>query len=191
MRIWLVVVASFACGAGMKKQAPPPAAKPAPFATDASAESPYVRPQGSNIQAKPHRCQAARWEGTKKVRTLTVAADWVHETDPSNHVTIHITDPKREKNWTFGMVDMRDLDGPLSEDCLVGEADRELCHPIHPGDSLQTVRNPDNVVEGSTTLFDRGHDPWITYFLMDTNGCCFVWGHSTSHYDAFDCEPLF
>jgi hypothetical protein len=93
--------------------------------------------------------------------------------------------------------------GWFGEDCFNGTAGYLYCHGFsgHSG-TLGTLSfggepgNPDDVIEGVTTLFSEdfaffgdGSDR-LTYMVSFEDDTCMTFGEDPGYYDAFDCTVL-
>lgn len=104
--------------------------------------------------------------------------------------------------WDFGMVQTGADNGWAGEDCLSGipsgygstviSGGYEYCHHLGAtGGQLETVASPDDVVEGSTTLFAKQYEATITYVLFEgDSNTCFAWGDDPNYYKGLDCTVL-
>lgn len=128
---------------------------------------------------------------------LVVVADWTDDgllpdEGCGDSVFIGIDDPLGESNWAFGMSETGSPSGWLGEDCYQGYAAYNLCHAIGPNTVLDQVAScaAADVVAGSTTLLSADKDPYLTYYLEDSAGSCFVWGHDVSYYGPLACVQM-
>jgi len=93
-------------------------------------------------------------------------------------------------------------EGWMGEDCFEGDGEYLFCHTFDAsGGDLETVDDPDDIIEGETTLFDRerseyeGQD-WLTYWVEiasdheDFDGNCYVWGQYPGVFADLECEEL-
>jgi hypothetical protein len=94
--------------------------------------------------------------------------------------------------------------GWFGEDCFNGTAGFDYCHSFSGnsasldalgyGTEEATVGDPNDVVPGSTTLFNQdlafnqpdGSDR-LTYMVTFDDRSCIVWGDQPSYYSSFDC----
>ncbi|MEN0067601.1 MAG: polysaccharide deacetylase family protein [Myxococcota bacterium] len=108
---------------------------------------------------------------------------------PRSSVSVRIADPEGRTDWLFGLAETEaGAAGWFGEDCFVGTGSVALCHPI-PGRRLELHQGAfDEVAEGERTLL--WSDMNLTYFLEDSEGACWVWGHDPSYYDGLGCEIL-
>ncbi len=134
---------------------------------------------------------------------LTVLVDWdddgFYPSDTDNDgsldsgcddiVFIAIDDPLQEQDWLFGMAPTGLADGWFGEDCYLGGSEGVVCHEIGLTGNLGEVPDCDvrSVVPGQLTFHNAGTDPFMTYYLEDSLGNCFVWGHSPEYYDPLQC----
>jgi len=107
-------------------------------------------------------------------------------------VDIVILDPLGELNWHFGMAQ---TGGPplwTGEDCYVGYANYNICHPIGVAATLNEVTSCSvtDIVAGSRTYFSANLDPVLTYYLEDSLGNCFIWGHDPAYYGPLACMQI-
>lgn len=116
--------------------------------------------------------------------------DGVNDTGCDEDVLeICITDPLGTTEWWLGMAE----DGPqgwTGEDCFAGAAGAALCHPVGIEHTLTEVCTPDEVVAGQSTLLDASKDPYLTYYLEDGAGACFVWGTNPAYYATLGCTEM-
>jgi len=107
-------------------------------------------------------------------------------------VSISITDPDGEANWDFGMAETGSGNGWFGEDCFEGYASFNHCHAIGVNASLDEVTDcgAASVVAGTSTLLDAAKDPFLTYYLADSLGSCFVWGHDVAYYGPLACTEM-
>ena len=78
------------------------------------------------------------------------------------------------------------------EDCLAGTAGYKICHNASAtGVDLDFVGTADEVVAGSTTLFNDTHKGTITWAVFEGSaaGTCWTWGDDPTWYTP-DCENI-
>ena len=120
-------------------------------------------------------------------------ADGVVDTNCGDQVHISVSDPLGEPQWDFGIAETGAVNGWFGEDCLAGDGETAICHRIGVAHTLDEVTDcrVDSLLAGSRTLLDASKEPFLTYYLADTLGYCFVWGHDASYYDALGCTEIF
>ena len=133
---------------------------------------------------------------TNKPGGLDASATW-----SGTGVVVSITNGDDTAGYDFGMAQTGSDDGWAGEDCL-GEVPAgydymidggyQVCHHLNQtGGSLSTVGTPDEVVDGSTTLLQQGHEATITYVLFESSSsACWSWGDDVLYYDAYSCTIL-
>jgi len=142
---------------------------------------------------------------TTVVGELTVTVTWTddgltpEDTDGDSlpdincddSVGIVIVDPLLETAWDFGMAETGSGNGWYGEDCYEGYASFNFCHSIGINASIPEVSSCSalDVADGAT-LLDAEKDPFLTYYLADSLGNCWVWGHDTSYYGPLACEEM-
>jgi hypothetical protein len=104
--------------------------------------------------------------------------------------------------FDLGMAETGSTGTPwYGEDCFNGDAGYHYCHSFSADTGSLTAlqdpnRDPDNVVEGSTTLLNadlayiNGNEDRITYMVTFDNGSsppCITWGNDVSYYSTFNC----
>lgn len=118
---------------------------------------------------------------------MTVAESW-----NSTGITVNIENAT-SSSFLFGMAETSSANGWYGEDCIEGpgpnSGDYDYCHTLPAdGGSLTTVFDPDDIVEGTSTLFNETiAAAGITYVLIADNQDCWTWGHDTSYYTAVGC----
>ncbi len=117
--------------------------------------------------------------------------DGLPESGCGDSISIDIHDPLEEENWLFGMAPTGSPDGWFGEDCYPGDSET-ICHEIGVVDFLGEVPdcNIASVVPGQLTFHHAGTDPLMTYYVEDTLGICFIWGHSPEYYDGLGCSEM-
>ncbi len=126
---------------------------------------------------------------------LTLDQVWV---DWQNDGGTIVVDHPEVDGFTLGLAGT--YDGWMGEDCFEGSGAYHYCHTFDGSDAfLETVGQPEDIVEGSTTLFSEeraiyeGQD-WLTYLLEvgssrpELDATCYVWGKFPSYYEDFGCE---
>ncbi len=111
--------------------------------------------------------------------------------DCDDRLNICLGDPLGAMDWVFGMAETGVDDGWMGEDCLNGDGDTQVCHPIGDGVDrvLTQVCSSAEVIAGSTTFLDAGREPFLTYYLSDAEDC-FVWGHDITYYAGLGCTEM-
>jgi len=143
--------------------------------------------------------------GPTTTGNLVVSANWTddgqqpQDTDGDSlpdvgcgdSVQITIQDPLGEPSWSFGMAETGQPNGWTGEDCYMGYAWINVCHSVGINSSIPEVTSCSALdVTDGRTLLDASKDPFLTYFLEDSLGNCFVWGHDTSYYGPMVCTPM-
>ena len=125
---------------------------------------------------------------------FSIAINWTDDgQDPpascNDDVVILIRDPMGRVDWNLGMA-QDGAGGWSGEDCINGTA---ICHPISaPCHQLRQVSSCDaaDIVAGSRTFVDASAEPFLTYFLEDATGSCYVFGTDTAYYAALSCTEI-
>jgi len=122
---------------------------------------------------------------------LDTDGDSLPDINCDDSVDIAITDPLLETAWSFGMAETGSGNGWFGEDCFEGYANFNFCHSIGINANIPEVSSCSalDVADGAT-LFDAEKDPFLTYYLEDSLGNCFVWGHDTSYYGPLACVDM-
>ncbi len=105
-------------------------------------------------------------------------------------VQVSVSDPLGETQWAFGMSETGMPNGWTGEDCYVGYLNFNYCH-LFNGTVLVlqevTTCSVMDIVPGSRTYFSADKDPFLTYYLEDSLGNCFIWGEDPTYYGPLNC----
>jgi len=145
----------------------------------------------------PDVCEVAlavTWNNVDGADPTDTDGDGLPDIHCGDTLDIQVTEACGETTWQLGMAETGapNASGWTGEDCYVGYASFNYCHTIGNTATLSEVSDcsVSSIVEGSTTLFDASKDPFLTYYLSDSDGNCYVWGEDTTYYAALGCEVL-
>ncbi len=132
----------------------------------------------------------ANWLDDGQVPT-DIDGDSLPDVGCGDSVTVQISDPFGETDWRFGMAETGSSWGWFGEDCYVGYANFNFCHRVGFNTTIPEVTSCSvfDVMDGRT-LMDSSKDPFLTYYLEDSMGNCFVWGHDPTYYGPLNCAVL-
>lgn len=96
----------------------------------------------------------------------------------------------------FGMAETYDCDDCWTgEDCVYGYSysggSLNYCHSVGgSGTSLTYGGDAGNLMSGTTVFPDASFESYVTYYLEQDDGSCYVWGADPSYYDGLGCSSL-
>jgi hypothetical protein len=148
-----------------------------------------------NVEPAP--CEVAvsvTWSNVDGADPTDTNGDGLPDIHCGDTVDIEVTEACGETEWQFGMAETGapNASGWTGEDCYLGYASYTYCHTIGNAATLNEVADcsVSSIVESSSTLLDASKDPFLTYYLSDSAGTCYVWGEDTTYYASQGCTEL-
>ena len=132
------------------------------------------------------------WTDDGQVPT-DIDGDGLPDVGCGDSVELQVFDPLGETDWIFGLTETGSPNGWYGEDCFLGYAVFNHCHPFN-GTAIVldevTSCSVLDIIDGATTYFSADKDPFLTYYLEDSVGNCYTWGEDPSYYGPLACTSL-